>query len=460
MGETSIEDRKSRAKVKNRNAVDSSKPTKHGRYSLRLISDLHPDPRNPRKHDRAQIHAIARSIDAFGFNAPILVDQTGKIIAGHGRYEAAKLSGCTEIPVICLEHLTETQAKAYMLADNKLTDRSSWDDTELALHLKELSEIALDFDIEAIGFELPELDFRVQSLDAPEAADDADDFAVPIGPATSQLGDLWLLGEHRICCGDALDEAAYASLLGTTKAAAVFTDPPYNVAIDGHICGSGKTRHREFAMASGEMTEAQFTEFLTKILQFAAAHSAPGAIAFTCMDWRHMGEILLAGYANNLDLLNLCVWVKNNGGMGSLYRSRHELVFVFRNGPEGHVNNVQLGRFGRNRSNVWNYAGANSFPRKGQRDVLDLHPTVKPISMVSDAILDSTRRADVVLDPFLGSGTTILAAERTGRCGYGIELDPLYVDTTIERWKKMTGKQAFHISGKTFEWLKAERRMS
>jgi ParB-like chromosome segregation protein Spo0J len=350
----------------------SNGPARRVQLTFLPPSDLRPDPRNPRKHSRAQIRAIARSIQAFGFNAPILVDRNKQIIAGHGRYEAAKLNGCPQVAVICVEHLTEAQARAYMLADNKLTDRSSWNDTTLALHLKELSELALDFDIEAIGFELPEIDFRIQSLDTTEAAETADEFHVAVGPAVSRIGDLWLLDNHRLYCGSALDATAYESLLAVAKAAAVFTDPPYNVRVDGHVCGSGAIKHRQFAMASGEMTEDEFTRFLTKTLELASSYAAGGAIFYACMDWRHLGEMLAAGRTAGFDLLNLCIWVKNKGGMGSFYRSRHELVSVFRNGKEGHRNNVQLGRFGRNRTNVWNYAGANSFPRIGQGSALDL----------------------------------------------------------------------------------------
>jgi DNA modification methylase len=446
--------------VKEKFSVGRAASSQCGRFALLPIMELKPDPSNPRKHGREQVRAIARSIEAFGFNAPILIDRNKQIVAGHGRFEAAKLNGCLQVPVICLEHLTEDQARAYMLADNKLTDRSSWDDGVLALHLKELSERALDFDIEAIGFELPEIDFRIQSLDITEDADRADEFNAAVGPAVSRIGDLWLLDDHRLYCGSALEAMAYDTLLGTAKAAAVFTDPPYNVKVDGHVCGSGAIKHREFAMASGEMSEDEFTRFLNKTLELAVSHAAGGAIIYTCMDWRHMGEMLAAGRATGFDLLNLCIWVKCNGGMGSLYRSRHELVFVFRNGKEAHLNNVQLGRFGRNRTNVWNYAGANSFPRKGQGSALDLHPTAKPIALVSDAILDSTKRNEIVLDPFCGSGTTLLAAERTGRHGYGIEIDPLYVETAIARWERMTGKQARHASGQTFADIKAGRRLA
>jgi ParB-like nuclease domain len=301
----------------------SNGPARRVQLTFLPASDLRSDLRNPRKHSRAQIRAIARSIQAFGFNAPILIDKNKQIIAGHGRFEAAKLSGCAQVPVICLEHLTEAQARAYMLADNKLTDRSSWDDTTLASHLKELSELALDFDIEAIGFELPEIDFRIQSLDTTEAAETADEFNVAVGPAVARIGDLWLLDKHRLYCGSALDATAYDTVLGTEKAAAVFTDPPYNVKIDGHVCGSGGIKHREFAMCSGEMTEDEFSHFLTKTFELASSHAARGAIVYACMDWRHMGEMLAAGRATGCDLLNLCIWVKSNGGMGSFYRSRH-----------------------------------------------------------------------------------------------------------------------------------------
>ena len=427
------------------------------RLALVPIDALRADPRNPRKHSRIQVRAIARSIDAFGFNAPILVDKANQIVAGHGRFEAAQLLGLESIPVISLDHLTEAQARAYLLADNKLAERSSWDDASLALQLKELSELALDFDFEAIGFELPEVDLRIQSLDPTDNADRADEFSNAVGPAVSLPGDLWLLGKHRVYCGSALDPLAYELLMEKERASGVFTDPPYNVEIDGNVCGSGAVKHREFAMASGEMTREEFARFLGGAFDHVRAHASPGAIIYACMDWRHMAEMLAAGDAAKLELLNLCVWVKTNGGMGSLYRSRHELVFVFRNGGEAHRNNVQLGRFGRNRTNVWNYPGANIFKRNGRKSDLDLHPTVKPIAMVADAILDSTNLDDPILDPFLGSGTTLLAAERTHRRCHGVELDPLYVDTAIMRWERLTQQQARLSSGQSFADVKSER---
>ena len=340
--------------------------------------------------------------------------------------------------------------------DNKLTDRSSWDDQELALHLKELSELSLDFDLEATGFDTAEVDLRIQSLGDFDSPDE-DTFAVPDGPAVSRPGDLWQLGDHRLLCGNALEQESHSALLGSSQAAAVFTDPPYNVKIDGHVCGAGDTKHREFAMGAGEMDAAQFTQFLTSFLAQVGLSVNAGAVLFVCMDWRHMGELLDAGRANQLDFLNLCVWVKTNGGMGSLYRSRHELVFVFRKGGAAHLNNVQLGRHGRNRTNTWHYPGTNAFGGK-RGNGRELHPTVKPVAMVADAMLDVTKRGDIVLDPFIGSGTTILAAERTGRRGYGIELDPLYVDTAILRWQRLTRRPARLPCGRSFDDVRQKGR--
>jgi DNA modification methylase len=242
------------------------------------------------------------------------------------------------------------------------------------------------------------------------------------------------------------------------RAGIVFCDPPYNVKIDGHVTGNGSIRHREFAMASGEMNEAEFVAFLTTCLRLLARHSLSGSVHFICMDWRHMKELLAAGGQVYDSLLNLCVWAKNCGGMGSLYRSRHELVFVFRHGKESHRNNVQLGKFGRNRTNVWEYPGVNTFSKTGEEgNLLSLHPTVKPVALVADALLDCSARGEIVLDGFLGSGSTLMAAERVGRICYGIEIEPLYVDVAIRRWQRYTGEQAIHVStGKTFDQLSSE----
>jgi DNA modification methylase len=427
----------------------------------RRIDELTLDPSNPRCHNKKQIRQIANSIETFGFNVPILIDRDGNVIAGHGRLLAAREVGMTEVPTLCLDHLTPAQVRAFGIADNRLAEIATWDDRLLAQQLKDLSLIGLDFSLEVTGFEMAEIDLRIASLeDVPDRGDHPGDVVpnIPVGPAISKIGDQWLLGRHRLLCGSALETAAFTALMGEERAAMVFTDPPYNVPIDGHATGLGAIHHRPFPMASGEMDRAEFTAFLGEALRNLAAFSINGALNFICMDWRHLDELLAAGRDAYGGLKNLCVWVKDNAGMGSLYRSQHELVFVFKRGCQGHRNNVQLGQFGRNRSNVWHYPGANSFARCGEEGNLSaLHPTVKPVAMVADTILDCSARGDIVLDAFLGSGTTVIAAERTGRRCYGLELDPLYIDTAIRRWQALTGGSARHAaSGRTFDDLAGE----
>ena len=258
-------------------------------------------------------------------------------------------------------------------------------------------------------------------------------------------------------CGDARDKAAYDQLLAGAKAEFVFTDPPYNVAIDGHVCGLGRVRHRDFAMGCGEMSEAEFTAFLTAVFGLLAENSIEGSIHQICMDWRHLGEMLGAGRTVYRELKNLCVWNKSNAGMGSFYRSKHELVFVWKSGTAAHINNFELGQHGRHRTNVWDYAGVNSM-RAGRLQELAMHPTVKPVGLVADAIKDCSRRAGLVLDPFCGSGTILIAAERTGRKARALEIDPNYVDVAVRRWQAYAGKSAvLSGSGETFETTEARR---
>jgi DNA modification methylase len=427
----------------------------------RSVEELKLDPANPRVHSKKQIRQIGNSIEAFDFNVPILVDRDGKVIAGHGRLLACREIGITEVPTICLDHLTPAQARAFMIADNRLTEIASWDDRLLAQQLKDLSLVGLDFSADVIGFEMAEIDLRIASLeDVPDPADDPAD-AVPELPARSPLtkpGDLWLLGPHRVLCGNALDRADFVTLMGGERAGMVFTDPPYNVPIDGHVSGLGAIHHRPFPMASGEMDQAEFTAFLEQAFRNLAVCSVEGSLHYACMDWRHLDEVLAAGRKAYGELKNLCIWVKDNAGMGSLYRSQHELVLVFKQGRSAHRNNVQLGQFGRNRSNVWHYPGVNSFARCGEEgNLLALHPTVKPVAMVADAVLDCSVRGEIALDAFLGSGTTVIAAERTGRRCYGLELDPAYVDTVIRRWQALTGGSAHHAAnGRSFDDLACE----
>jgi DNA modification methylase len=424
-------------------------------------SSLKLNPKNPRLHSEKQVRQIARSIEVFGFNIPVVIDSSLNVIAGHGRVLAARLLKIPELPTIRLEHLNENQIRAFMVADNRLAEHSVWDDNLLAEQLKSLSEVELDFCLDVTGFEIGEIDLMIEGLSPAleKENDPADELpegreAIPV----SQSGDLWFLGRHRIYCGNSIDGGSYSALMAGRCAEMVFTDPPYNVKIAGHAGGLGTIQHRDFKMACGEMTESQFTDFLAQIFVLLISHSTDGSLHFVFMDWRHMGELLAAGKQVYTELKGLCIWSKGCGGMGSLYRSAHELVFLFKNGKGGHRNNIQLGQFGRYRTNVWNYPGINSFARQtDEGNLLELHPTVKPVALVSDAIMDISARGDVVLDPFLGSGTTLIAAERTGRVCYAIELDPLYVDVAVRRWQAFTGLSAKHaISERYFNELEQE----
>lgn len=426
----------------------------------RPIAELTLDPKNPRLHSPKQIRMIARSIEAFGFNCPVLVNAESRVIAGHGRILACQTLGWRTVPTIALAHLSETQARAFMIADNRLTENATWDERLLGEQLKELAEVELSFSLEATGFEMGEIDLYIEGLTpvSEGKADAADQLPEP-GPRISQVGDVWLLGPHRIICGSALEDATYQAVMQQQRAAMVFTDPPYNIKIAGHVSGLGRIRHREFAQASGEMTETEFTAFLTQACTLLTRYLVPGALCYIFIDWRHIGELLAAGRTAAMQLKNLCVWDKQTGAMGSLYRSQHELVFVFKHGKARHRNNVMLGAYGRARTNVWAYPGANSFARSSEEgNLLALHPTVKPVALVADAILDASARGDMVLDAFLGSGTTLIAAERTGRIACGVELDPGYVDTAIRRWQRWTGQYARHArSGRLFTDQKGKK---
>jgi len=418
---------------------DSVKPG-HPALEWVALERLKPQLRNARTHSRRQIQKLVRSIKDFGFTSPILVDADYNILAGHGRLEAAKLAKLTEVPVIRLDRLTEAQKKAYAVADNRLAELAGWDRKILALEFQEILRIETDIDLTSTGFEIGEIDLIIGSQNDTDP-DEADELPEVLGPLVSRRGDLWRLGRHYLLCGDATDQGSFQRLLGDQRARMVITDPPFNVAINGHVSGLGKARHAEFAMASGEMSEEQFTRFLQSVTQNLADFSADGSLHYICMDWRHMRELLAAGHAAYDELKNLCVWAKTNAGMGSFYRSQHELVFVFKKGRAAHLNNIELGRFGRHRSNVWTYAGANTFSRTREQDLAN-HPTVKPVQLVADAIQDASAHGDIVLDAFGGSGTTLLAAEKTGRRAYLLELEPRYVDVTIERYQKLTGKPA------------------
>ena len=305
---------------------------------------------------------------------------------------------------------------------------------------------------------MPEIDLLIGDLDAGDTGDAADAMpAADDAPPVSRADDLWRLGRHRLLCGDARSAEAFSALMAGKKAQMVITDAPYNVRIDGHAGGLGKVKHAEFAMASGEMSPAEFTAFLNTVFKHLVLHSVDGSIHFLFMDWRHMRELLDAAEPVYAELKNLCTWTKDNAGMGSFYRSQHELVFVMKNGTAPHCNNFELGQHGRYRTNVWSYPGVNTL-KAGRQEELAMHPTVKPVALVADAILDCSNRGGLVLDAFCGSGTTLIAAEKTGRKAAALEIEPKYVDTAIRRWQVFTGEAALHAeTGATFADTEAQR---
>ena len=417
------------------------------KVSQMKVEDIIAYDNNPRLHDSKHISLIKNSIKEFRFTNPVLVDENNVLLAGHGRLLASKEIGLDTIPAIKITYLDEQQKKAYRLADNQLTIKGKWDENLLGMELKDLSE--LSFDLSITGFEPTEIDLMIDGINA---VDDSIEDNVPERhnqPVISKLGDIWQLGKHTIFCGDATDKHSYHELLSDKKATMIFSDPPYNVPINKHVCGLGKVKHPEFAMASGDMTPDEFTAFLEKAFINLRDYSVNGSLHYLCMDWRHISEMTNACNKVYDEFKNLCIWNKNNGGMGSMYRSKHELIFVYKHGKQAHINNIELGKHGRYRTNVWDYDGINSFSRKEEST---LHPTIKPVALIADAIKDSTRRNNIVLDAFLGSGSTLIACEQAGRVCYGVEISPLYIDVTIIRWQKYSGAQAINLrTGKTFQ---------
>lgn len=415
-------------------------------------------PNNPRQHDTKQLIKIQNSIEKFGFINPILVDEHNEIIAGHARLAAARLAHLPQVPVIRLEHLSTAQKKAYRIADNKLAELGTWSVENLQLEFQELEKLDLDFSLGITGFDMGDIDLILEGKEA-KADPKANNIPfIPDNEVVTREGDIWILGEHRIICGNSLQKETLSQLMEDKKADMVFTDPPYNVKINGHVCGAGNVQHKEFKFASGEMTVEEFTRFLKTSFELLCMFSKDGSLHYICMDWRHIKEIMMAAEVYD-QFKNLCVWRKDNAGMGSFYRSQHELIFMFKHGKEPHINNVELGIHGRYRTNVWNYAGVNT-PSAENAEKRAMHPTVKPVELIKDAILDASNRGGVVLDTFLGSGSTLIAAEKAGRICYGVELEPKYVDTAIRRYESLGEKYiAIHAaSGKTYQELLSAKR--
>ena len=421
------------------------------------LAQLKPNPRNARTHSDKQISQIAASIERFGFLSPIIVSgDRYNIVAGHGRWRAAKLLKLDLVPVILAEFLTEADRRAFAITDNRIAELSGWDQNLLAEELTILFDDG--YELEITGFTTADLDFALPEKEQEQA--DEVELPAPGAPVVSSVGDLWQSGPLRLYCGDAREAASWEALLGDERAQLVFADPPYNVPIDGFVSGNGANRHREFVMGAGEMSKPEFTTFLRSLFRMCVRFSVPGSIHYHCMDWRHTRELLDAADGVYTEHKQLIVWKKNNGGQGAFYRSQHELVFVFKSGKAKHVNNFGLGETGRYRTNVVEYAGANTF-RKGRDADLAAHSTVKPTALVADFLLDCSHRGDLVVDPCIGSGTTLLAAHRTGRRGAGIELDPGYTDVTLARIAAMTGIDPVLVGdGRTFTEIAAERLAS
>lgn len=415
---------------------------------------LKPNPRNARTHSKKQISQIAASIKQYGWLGTIIVDDSGMIVAGHGRWLAAKKLSLREVPIIRAKFVSDEDRRAFALADNKIAELAGWDADLVAEELSELFEGG--YEIELTGFGTADLDFALVNNDESEAEEPA--AGPPSFDPVSRVGDLWLIGPHRIYCGDARDSVSWDALLGNERAHIIFADPPYNVPIDGFVSGNGKNKHREFVMGAGEMSPSEFTAFLRALFRNCVQYSVNGSIHYHCMDWRHMRELLDAADGVYSEHKQLIVWDKGNGGQSAFYRSQHELVFVFKSGKTKHTNNFGLGETGRYRTNIVQYAGANSF-RKGRDEDLAAHSTVKPTALIADFLLDCSNRGELVVDCCLGSGSTLLAAEHTGRRGAGIELDPGYVDVAIDRLTKVSGLEAvLDADGRSFSEVAADRR--
>ena len=415
---------------------------------------LKPHPQNPNTHNAKQVERIARSIREFGWTNPIIIDEEDRIIAGHGRLLAAAKLGIDMLPTICLAHLSAPQRRAYMILDNRLSEvGGTWDKRLLALEHEAIRLLDPEFDLTSTGFELDDIEIMFDSLI--EVSEDDSPEPDRTRPAVARVGDLWLLGDHRLFCGDARMDTSFAALLGNEKAQMVIVDSPYNVRIGGNCVTKGK--HREFVMASGEMSRTEFAGFLTTVFGHLIAFSKDGSLHYLFMDWRHMAEMVLAT-SQYAEQKNLIVWDKISSGLGTTYRSQYELIWLMKNGTAPHINNFLLGQNGRHRSNLWSVPGLNG-AALGRQKLLALHPTVKPLALISDAIKDCSTKGGLILDCFAGSGTIIMAAERTGRRAAAMELDPHYIDVAVRCWQDDTGQKAILADdGRSFDELEQNGR--
>lgn len=405
------------------------------------LNELKENPKWVRKHSKKKIEKLAKWIIKTNYIVPIVLDDENQIASGYCRFLAARKLCLELIPTVRLGHLSKDELRLFAIAENQLVLDAEWDVEILKVELTELSK--LEFDQDLFVFEPAQMDMIIlepnkkQTEEELNKADELPDESKIIKRV--KFGDIWRLGNHYLICGDSLKDETLKALLGDLKANMIFTDAPYNVKVDGHICGKGKIKHDEFQMASGEMSNDEFTKFLRTSMQLLVKYSTDGSIHFQCMDWRHAKNMLDAAESIYTELKNICVWDKGSGGMGSMYRSQFELIFVFKSGKSKHCNNVQLGKFGRNRTNIWSYPGVRA-SNPNSIEELKLHPTVKNVQMVADAILDCSNPNDIILDAFGGSGTTLLAAEKTNRRAYLVEIDHHYCDTVIYRFNQISSK--------------------
>ena len=397
---------------------------------------------NAKIHTEKQIKKLVSSMKQFGVVTPILVDKDFTVIAGHGRLEAFEKLQIKKVPVVMLEHLTETQARAYRLADNRIAEDAIYDENLLRIELEEII-INDEIEITDIGFDVSEIDSIIidNYSGKKEKAEKADALNSLKIEQKVKLGDIWQLGNHILICGDSTDGNVFQELMLDKKADLVITDPPYNVPIAGHVC---RTKHEEFQMASGEMSSEEFADFSEKFMNNLANFSKDGSLHYVFIDWRSINIFLNTGSKIYTDLKNICVWNKLIGRMGSFYRSQHEFVCVFKNGTKHHTNNIELGKNGRYRTNVWNCKGISATNPKSLH-LLKMHPTVKPVGLLHEIILDASCSGEIVLDPFGGSGSTLIACELAKRKARIIELSPNYCDLIIHRYKEQFKKEAKFI---------------
>jgi DNA modification methylase len=415
-----------------------TKPSPTPRVEWAPVETLRPNPKNARTHSKKQIRQIAWSIRQFGFLNPAIVDDENMILAGHGRFEAARLEGLTDVPVLRFNHLTEAEKRAYAIADNRITERAGWDRQLLSVELGELVDLLPieGLEISLTGFEIPEIELLVASRAKPRSTPED---VVPQPPlhAVTRPGDLWLLGDQRLLCGDARSAVDFGRLMEGTFAAAVFCTPPSMLV--GSAIRRGGPEPPGSGLESAEMSSEQYREFLLQTLGNAAGVSSEGAIHFVCTDWRRINDLIEAGRTLYGEMLSLVVWDKSSVGPGWPYRSQHEPIGVFQVGRQLHQNNTESRRFGRNRSDVWTYP----VPRAAAKNRVAARAAdpSKPLALVADALLDCTAKGEIVLDPFAGSGATILASEKIARAAYALEREARFVDVAIQRWRGMTKRE-------------------